>query len=149
MPEPPLYFYTTGEPFGEFSKFSPHGVKIDGHYWPTVEHYFQARKFEDAAYRKKIRAARDPKRAVDLGWSRSVPLRGDWEQVKDEVLAKAVRKKFETHAELRELLLSTGERPIVENAPGDYYWGCGKDGTGRNRLGLILEAVREQLRQER
>ena len=33
-------------------------------------------------------------------------------------------------------------------APGDYYWGCGKDGSGKNRLGAILEQVREQLRQE-
>ena len=45
-------------------------------------------------------------------------------------------------------MLSTGEKVIVENAPGDYYWGCGKDGSGLNRLGQILEQVRKELRQE-
>jgi len=47
---------------------------------------------------------------------------------------------------LSDLLLSTGEQDIVENAPGDYYWGCGKDGTGLNKLGLILVKVRSKIR---
>jgi predicted NAD-dependent protein-ADP-ribosyltransferase YbiA (DUF1768 family) len=34
----------------------------------------------------------------------------------------------------------------VENAPGDYYWGIGKNGTGLNKLGKILVSVREQLK---
>jgi ribA/ribD-fused uncharacterized protein len=55
-------------------------------------------------------------------------------------------RKFQTHPDLAELLLSTGDEPIVENAPGDYYWGCGKDGSGRNRLGQILMDVRAKLR---
>ncbi|MEQ9606295.1 MAG: NADAR domain-containing protein [Kiloniellaceae bacterium] len=53
------------------------------------------------------------------------------------------------HAALAELLLSTAEEPIVENAPGDYYWGCGKDGTGLNRLGEILMETRAILRPAR
>ncbi|MGC1396759.1 MAG: NADAR domain-containing protein [Coleofasciculaceae cyanobacterium] len=35
---------------------------------------------------------------------------------------------------------------MVENAPSDYYWGCGKDGSGKNMLGQILEEVRDILR---
>jgi hypothetical protein len=58
---------------------------------------------------------------------------------------KAVLRKFETHADIREVLLSTGNELIVENAPGDYYWGCGADGRGKNRLGQILMEVREIL----
>ncbi|MCW3060810.1 MAG: hypothetical protein JWQ02_2631, partial [Capsulimonas sp.] len=54
--------------------------------------------------------------------------------------------KFETHSELREMLLSTGDEEIVENAPGDYYWGIGKDGSGKNMLGKILEEVRAKLK---
>jgi N-glycosidase YbiA len=45
-------------------------------------------------------------------------------------------------------LLATGDDLLVENAPGDYYWGCGKDGSGKNRLGTILMEVREILRRE-
>jgi hypothetical protein len=29
----------------------------------------------------------------------------------------------------------------------DYYWGCGKSGTGQNKLGKILMRVREQFRE--
>ncbi len=58
----------------------------------------------------------------------------------------AVLKKFQTHPALQVLLLSTGDQPLVENAPGDYFWGCGQDGSGRNELGRILEHVRDMLR---
>lgn len=81
-----------------------------------------------------------------MGRDRRHPLRSDWEQVKDDIMRKAVLTKFQTHADIRELLLGTGDRPIVENAPSDYYWGCGADGTGNNRLGDILMAVRCELR---
>lgn len=57
-------------------------------------------------------------------------------------------KKFQTHPELRELLLATGDEELVENAPGDYYWGCGKDGSGQNKLGYTLMRVRAELRAE-
>ena len=140
-----VYFYTTREEYGEFSNFAKFGVELDGSWWPTVEHYFQAQKFESEAYREKIRTAHSAKEAANLGRSRDFPLRDDWEEVKDSVMLFAVRKKFETHAQLRERLLSTGHAPIVENAPGDYYWGCGRDGSGKNRLGQILEQVRQEL----
>ena len=146
--EPTIYFYSLREPFGEFSNFAPWGIEMDGEWWLTVEHYFQAQKFDNIAYRDQICAASDPKRAADMGRSRAHPLRADWEQVKDEVMLRTVLVKFQTHSALRDLLLSTGDKPIVENAPGDYYWGCGKDGTGRNRLGQILMQVRERLRGE-
>lgn len=60
---------------------------------------------------------------------------------------QAVLRKFETHEELRDILLGTGDEKIVENAPGDYYWGCGADGSGQNKLGKILMRVRNRLRQ--
>jgi hypothetical protein len=87
-----------------------------------------------------------PKDAARMGRDRSRPLRSDWERVKDDIMRKAVLRKFETHADIREVLLSTGDAPIVENAPGDYYWGCGADGSGKNMLGQILMEVREILR---
>ena len=58
---------------------------------------------------------------------------------------EAVLKKFKTHPMLAHLLKSTGSQYIVENAPGDYYWGCGQDGTGQNKLGEILVRVRNEL----
>jgi transposase len=75
MAPEPVYFYTAGGAYGDFSNFSRHGVEVEGLWWPTVEHYFQAQKFEDPGYRERIRAAPDPRRAAELGRSRAVPLR--------------------------------------------------------------------------
>jgi len=84
-----------------------------------------------------------------MGRDRKHPLRKDWEKVKDEIMQQAVLQKFKAHADIREILLATGDELIVENSPIDYYWGCGKDGSGKNRLGEILMAVREILRQQK
>ncbi len=142
-----IYFYSNREePYGCFSNFSAHGFELDGAYWATSEHYFQAQKFAGTPHLEEIRRASSPKQAAEMGRDRARPLRADWEQVKDEIMRKAVQRKFETHADIREILLSTGEEDIVENAPNDYYWGCGKDGTGQNKLGQILVEVRNRLR---
>lgn len=143
-----IYFYSTREePYGCFSNFSPHGIEVDGLWWRTTEHYFQAQKFlaTDRAWFDKILEAKTPKEAAKMGRSRSHPLRTHWETVKDEIMHGAVSRKFETHTNLRQILLGTGEEVIVENSPIDFYWGCGKDGTGQNKLGQILMAVRKQL----
>jgi N-glycosidase YbiA len=144
-----IYFYSSvGEPYGCLSNFSPHGVDLDGLWWPTVEHYFQAQKFPGTPHAEAIRLAASPKAAKLLGRSRQYPLRPDWEEVKDEVMRRAVLRKFELHEQPREVLLSTGEEELVENAPSDYYWGCGRDGTGKNMLGKMLMKVRKKLRGE-
>ena len=141
-----IYFYSQTDPFGEFSNFAPFGIAMDGAWWPTVEHYFQAMKFEDKAYRERIRKARTPKDAKALGRTRDPRLRADWDAVRGGIMLEAVRQKFKTHKVLAELLLSTGEEELAEAAPGDYYWGVGADGSGENRLGRILEQVRAELR---
>ncbi|WP_417628826.1 NADAR family protein [Pararhodobacter aggregans] len=145
-PTDTLWFYAQTDPYAEFSNFAPYGVAMDGAYWPSVEHYFQAQKFHDAAYRERIRKASTPKQAKGLGMTRDLPLRPDWEAVKDGLMLDALRVKFATHQTPRDLLLGTGERLIVENAPGDFYWGCGADGSGLNRLGQLLMQVRADLR---
>ena len=145
----PIYFYgVRTTTYGCFSNFSPHGFELDGFWWPTNEHYFQAQKFvtTDRLWFDKIREVKTPKDAAKMGRSRKYPLRPDWEKVKDEIMEGGVLKKFETYGDIREILMSTGDELIVENSPSDYYWGCGKDGTGKNKLGLILMTVREKLR---
>jgi ribA/ribD-fused uncharacterized protein len=140
-----IYFYAQTDDYAEFSNFAPYGVSVDDVWWQTVEHYFQAQKFHDEAYREKIRKSGKPKDAKGLGMTRKIPLRCDWEEVKDEIMLGAVRIKFRTHELPRTLLLSTGEVDIVENAPMDAYWGCGPDGFGLNKLGRILMQVRSEL----
>ncbi len=141
-----IYFYAQTDPYAEFSNFAPFGVEMEGTYWHTVEHYFQAMKFHDTAYRERIRSASKPKDAKALGMTRHLPIRPDWDAVKDAIMYAAVSRKFRTHPAPRDLLLATGEARIVENAPMDYYWGGGQDGTGLNKLGEILMRVRADLR---
>ncbi|PHS02693.1 MAG: Swarming motility protein ybiA [Blastopirellula sp.] len=142
-----IAFYSKTESYNEFSNFALFGVEMDDRWYPTIEHYFQAMKFPGNDHAEKIRLARTPASAKSLGRSRKVKLREDWEEVKIDIMRDAVLKKFTTHDELRELLLSTTDQELVENAPGDYFWGCGKSGSGKNWLGKILMEVRDQLKQ--
>src|SRR5271166_1010273 len=113
-----IYFYTTIDEYGCFSNFSRHGFELDGPYWPTAEHYFQAQKFAGTEHQQRITRARTPKDAAQLGRDRSMPLRADWESVKDDVMRRAVLRKFETHQAMRDVLLGTGDEELVENAWG-------------------------------
>lgn len=145
-PTETIYFYAQTDDYAEFSNFAPYGVEFDGRWWRTVEHYFQAMKFHDDAYRERIRRCSRPKDAKALGMTRKIPLRADWEDIKDQIMLDAVRRKFRTHELPRDMLLGTGRAKIVENAPMDAYWGIGPDGAGLNRLGEILMLVRRELR---
>ena len=143
-------FYRTNEPFGEFSNFAAFPIRLKNRTWPTSEHYFQAQKFAgtDDAHADAIRAANSPMIAARMGRDRKKKLRRDWESVKVSVMREAVLAKFEQHAALRELLLSTGDAKLVEHTDNDDYWGDGGDGSGRNMLGQILMDIRGQLRGE-
>lgn len=143
-----IYFYLqTEKPYGVFSNFSPHGFTLDGRYFPTSEHYFQAQKFVHSPDDfEAVMKASKPMRCAEIGRERHRPLRPDWEAVKDDIMRRAVRAKFEAHSELRDLLLATGNEELIEKTSSDYYWGCGANGTGKNRLGEILTELRELLR---
>ncbi len=140
-----IYFYRTSDDHGCFSNFAAYLIDVDGKRWPTSEHYFQAQKFEDAAHREAIRRTKSPMVAARMGRDRKKKLRADWESVKDNVMRKAVRAKFEQHADLRAILLATGEATLVEHTENDSYWADGGDGSGKNMLGRILMEVRTEL----
>lgn len=141
-----INFYTTKGEFGCFSNFSRHSIKLDGEEWPTTEHYFQAQKFVGTAHETAIRKADSPSQAAKMGRERSRPLRKDWEEVKDDIMRKAVKAKFTQHKNLAEILLSTGDAILVEHTINDAYWADGGDGTGKNMLGKILVEIRQELK---
>jgi ribA/ribD-fused uncharacterized protein len=144
-----IYFYSTKEfPYGCFSNFSAHGFDLDGKHWSTSEHYFQAQKFINTEFYDKVHAAKSARQAANIGRDRNLPLRADWEQVKEDAMRRALYAKFTSHAKLKEILLSSGTEQLVEKTSGDYYWGCGTNGTGQNRLGVLLMQLRDKLRQE-
>jgi N-glycosidase YbiA len=142
----PIRFYSLQDPYGEFSNFAPFPILLNGRPWPTSEHYFQARKFAGTPHEEEIRQAKSPMIAARMGRSRRRPLRPDWERVKDDIMLEAVRAKFDQHESLRKLLLGTGDAEIIEHTTNDDYWADGGDGSGLNKLGLLLMQVRSGLR---
>lgn len=101
-------------------------------------------KFSDEIHREKIRTASSPKQAKDLGQSRKIPIVPDWDEKRVVVMKYALQQKFK-HPKLREILLGTKKRELIENSPFDKYWGIGKDGKGKNMLGKLLMELRSDL----
>jgi hypothetical protein len=76
-----------------------------------------------------------------------VHLRPNWDQVKVDMMRRALKRKFED-IDLRRRLLATGDRPLIHYAPwGDTFWGVGKDHSGENVQGILLMELRSQLRE--
>ncbi len=145
----PIKFYNTNDAFGEFSNFAAFPILIGKKTWPTSEHYFQAQKFRDKAHAEKIRKASSPMMAARLGRDRKAQLRNDWEEVKIGIMRQALLAKFTQHPELEALLLSTGNRRIIESTANDDYWGDGGDGSGKNMLGRLLMEIRSEMSEKR
>lgn len=133
----------------DFSNLAPYPIKLEGMLWGSVEHYYQYKKFEktDFSYAQKIMNAPTPKDAKILSMQNdNYP--SNWNDVKLDILRTAVREKFESYSKLEKLLLSTGDEELIEANPDDYFWGEGKDGSGKNMMGLILMETREYLRRK-
>ena len=139
-------FYSVSDEFGEFSNFAAYPIALEGYRWPTSEHYFQAQKFAGEPDETEVGQAKTPAVAARMGRDRKRPLRRDWEAVKENVMMDALRAKFTQHADLREILLGTGDAKLVEHTENDSYWGDGGDGSGKNRLGILLMRLRDELR---
>ena len=142
-------FFSRVDPNEKLGSFAMYGFELEGMRWPSVEHYFQAMKFENEAYREKIRQAAHPKIARKLGRNRFKKIRKDWSAVKDVVMTRGVYTRCRTYPVLAEQLAATGERTLVENSQYDYYWGCGRDRRGNNAYGKVMMKVRAKLLEER
>ena len=131
-------------PYWFLSNFAFSPLMFCGLNCETVEHAFQAAKttYEDLA--NMISRAPTPQAAKTLG--RKVPLRSDWEQVKDQVMLDCLRAKFACNPELAADLDRTGDAWLEEgNTWGDRYWGT-VNGEGANMLGRLLMVVRKERR---
>lgn len=148
-PADAIRFYSNSETFKELSNFYPAKITIEGKTYPTVEHYFQAMKFpNNPAFQDQILAQKTPAGAKKMGATKIIPLRPDWDEVRDDVMAKALRAKFTQNEALKALLLSTETKKLEEASPTDAYWGTGKNGKGQNRLGALLMDLRGELAAE-
>lgn len=144
-----LFIHRT-DPDELLGSFSAHPFELEGRTWPTVEHYFQAMKFESSSpeYFEKIRLADSPKKAKKMGRSRLKRIRKDWAKVKRVVMTRAIYTQCRTHEEVSNYLIKTDDQKIMEASQYDYYWGCGRDRRGENVYGQVLMDVRNKLKQE-
>ena len=144
---PIRFFHKLENEYRGFSNYAPSPVTIQGKRYPTVEHYVQAMKFpDDPVWQETIRVAVTPEKATQLGRQPDHPVRADWDREKDGIMLTGLRAKFQQNSGLLEQLKGTMMRPLVE-ASRDTYWGEGPTGKGKNRVGKLLEQVREELRQ--
>ena len=133
--------------YGFLSNFFPSQLIYMGVAWPTVEHLFQALKLGDNADLGML-DCKTPGDAKRRG--RTIPLREDWERVKDQIMLYCLRMKFNQPG-FGDDLLRTGKAELIEgNWWHDNYWGacrCLKcqHKPKYNRLGHLLMFVRNEI----
>lgn len=130
-----------------FSTVSPHSFVLEDKSWASVEHYYQAHKFSDAAYAEHICAAPTPREAYRLGNRWFKPKRRGWQKMRRVIMTRGLYCKCTQHREVQNALLDTGDRLLVETSLYDHFWGIGRDQRGVNMLGKILMDIRAKLRQ--
>lgn len=146
-------FYRANEkPFGAFSNLYRREVEFEGEIFPTAEHAYQAGKPRKEAVRKWLMSAPSPSLlAMAAHGLYTWDIRADWNKIKFDRMRRVLRAKFTQHADLRQLLLSTGDARLVEVAtvdnPVNRTWGE-VAGKGQNMLGVLLMELRDQLRTE-
>ncbi|OLP87949.1 Swarming motility protein YbiA [Symbiodinium microadriaticum] len=127
-------------PYKFLSNFFWSQLDYEGLCYPSVEHAFQAAKLR----RNEERLAWGFTGSVSFGEAkrlgRQVPLREDWKEIREKVMASCLSAKF-ADPSLREKLLRTGERELIDGHSGspDLIWGYHiPSQKGENRLGILL-----------
>ena len=140
-------FYDHTDPQTEFlGNFYRMNVTVKGQTYQCAEGAFQAQKFTDTTFQREFTSV-DGDGAFRLGRTRHASFRRDWEQVKDGEMLNVLRVKF-SDPRLKGLLLATGSSYLVEHnavVGRDKYWSDNCDGTGQNKLGILLMQVRGEL----
>ncbi len=148
-----IRFYRASEkPYGAFSNLYRRPILFEGETFMTSEHAYQAGKARKPEVRAWILSAPSPAlvamAAHGLYYWDIVP---GWSRSKFDRMRGVLRAKFTQHADLRALLLATGDARLVESATVDNevnrLWGE-VNGVGRNMLGELLMELRTALRQE-
>ena len=145
---------------GCFSQWWPSEFKIDGILYKTAEHFMMAEKarlFQDDKILLEILEVEDPHDAKKLGRKVQNFDPEVWDKHKFEIVVKGNYEKFVQNEELKNFLLSTENKIIVEASPRDRIWGIGMGQSnenasnpnlwrGHNLLGYVLMEVRDILK---
>jgi ribA/ribD-fused uncharacterized protein len=143
--EDTIFFYSVDGPYGFMSNLFPcKFIDKEVREWNSSEHYFQAHKFNDPAMFELVRSQTTPKLSYKITYNYQDSFRVDWQEVKDKYMWEALSYKFTQNLILMKNLINTGNKKLVEHAMKDYYYGCGADGSGKNKLGEMLMMIRSQ-----
>lgn len=146
------------DPFGYLGNMSPHPVSYHGAggEFATAEALFQALRFpRDSQTREEIRMARSPMAAKMHAKQNVTRMHVVPRSAQDlENMRFVLSLKIVEHAEVKNGLLSTGDRHIVEDCSarqteGGLYWGAalrGREWFGLNTLGTLWMEMRTRLR---
>jgi ribA/ribD-fused uncharacterized protein len=142
-----------------FSQWWASPFIVDKVKYDTAEHWMMAQKavlFGDHEMFNKIVIAKSPAEAKALGRQVRNFNEKVWDTARYEIVVKGNLQKFSQHAELKEFLLNTKDRILVEASPVDRIWGIGltadnesaenpQHWNGLNLLGFALMEVRDIL----
>lgn len=142
------------------SQWWPAPFVVDDIAYATAEHWMMAEKARLFGDRDAERAAIDaghPAEAKAAGRLVRAFDDGVWVRHRFGIVVQGSLHKFGQHDALRDYLLGTGERVLVEASPRDRIWGIGLGATderatdaaqwrGENLLGFALMEARARLR---
>lgn len=142
-----------------FSQWYDAGFEINGIWYKTAEHFMMARKaelFSDDVTLKKILSADDPGEAKKLGREVKGFNEALWLEKRFDLVVEGNVAKFSQNKNLKEFLIKTQNRILVEASPVDKIWGIGMASDhaqvsnpykwkGLNLLGYALMVVRAQI----
>ncbi len=145
---------------GCLSQWWPAAFTVDGLVYASAEHFMMAAKallFGDAEMAARIREAPHPGAAKKLGRQVRAFQEQRWVAHRFDLVVAGNVAKFGQHSDLREFLLGTGDRVLVEASPQDRIWGIGLGAAderatsphrwlGLNLLGFALMEVRHRLK---
>ena len=142
-----------------FSQWWKSAFTVENETYKTAEHWMMAEKaklFNDEEIRQKILLINHPDHAKKLGRQVKNFDSKIWDEKKYEIVVEGNYHKFSQDKGLKEFLLETKKRILVEASPVDRIWGIGlhQDSDkamnpnlwkGENLLGFALMEVRDRL----
>lgn len=143
--EDAVYFFSSK--LDPLNNWSAHAIRVWGKTFPTLEHAYHYHKYSEVLPRiaERILVAPSPWAAMQIASAYKHQRREDWNTIKVEVMTELVRAKVSQNEDVRNCLLETGTKQLIENSPWDTFWGAGKNGKGENRVGKVLMKVRDEI----
>jgi type I restriction enzyme S subunit len=150
-----VVFLKTDEPFGGLSNMAGgYPIRVNGIRILTSEALYQACRFPHLPdVQRMIIGENSPMTAKMRSKPYRKDSRRDWDQVRVRIMRWCLRMKLASNwSAFSELLLRTGDRPIVEQSRKDDFWGAkavcdGDTLVGMNVLGRLLMELREQVKE--